>query len=326
LDSLILLIVGIVLLPIGSHVLVNGAVAMSERLGVSALVVAVTVVAFGTSLPELVVSLRAALAGSTAISVGNVVGSNIANILLILGATALIKPIVCENPADNRRDSLIMLAVTAAMVLVTISGEIPRWQGVVMVGLLAAFVVQTYRQGRQNPEDAQDQLAEVEDFETLKDRSWAVILGALLLGLVGVVGGAELLVSGAVDIARSLGVSEEVIALTMIAIGTSLPELAVCVTAALKNHPQVAIGNVLGSNIFNILAILGITALVVPIQVPEQILRFDLWGMVAVSLVAVPLLLRRQGMGRIAGAAFLIVYAAYTTVQYVGVHNVLGSV
>lgn len=323
LESLILAIVGIALLPAGSHILVNGAVAMSERLGVSALVVAVTVVAFGTSLPELVVSLRAALAGSTAISIGNVVGSNIANVLLILGATALIKPIISE-PGANRRESVIMLAVTAVMVLIVISGEIPRWEGALMVALLVAFVVQSYWRDRTHPEEASEHLEEVEEYESLKDRSWLVIIGAVVIGLVGVLAGAHLLVTGAVDIARAVGVSEEVIGLTMVAIGTSLPELAVCAAAAIKNKPEVAIGNVLGSNIFNILAILGITALVVPIQIPDQILSFDLWTMVAVSILAVPLLLRRDGMGRTAGVAFLVAYAAYTIVQYVGVNRVMG--
>nr|WP_246422892.1 calcium/sodium antiporter [Roseospira visakhapatnamensis] len=322
--SLSLVLAGVVLLPAGSHVLVKGAVAMAERLGVSALVVALTVVAFGTSLPELVVSLRAALAGSPGISVGNVVGSNIANVLLILGATAVLKPIV-SPPGENRHDTVIMLAVTAVFVGVAMSGEIPRWQGGVMVALLAVFIVQSYRRDSSRPDGTGVHIAEVEEYEGLKNRSWLVIVAAMLAGLLAVMAGAHLMVTGAVDIARVQGVPEEVIGLTMVAVGTSLPELAVCVAAALKGRPEVAVGNVLGSNIFNILAILGLTALVIPIQVPDQILRFDLWAMVVVSLLAVPMLLRHGGMGRLAGVVFLSLYVAYIAAQYVGVARLLGD-
>jgi len=319
------LIAGIVLLPVGSNVLVSGAVALSERLGVSPLIVALTVVAFGTSLPELVVCVQAALGGAPGIAVGNVVGSNIANVLLILGAAALLKPVTCE-PKSFLRDSLIMVAASVLFLGAAMGGVIPRWQGIGMLGLLALFIIWSYWRESRNSAEAEGHLAEVEEFEGLKDRPWAVIIGAIVLGLVGVVAGAHLLVEGAVTIAQALGVSDEVIGLTMVALGTSLPELAVAVAAAAKGHSDVALGNVVGSNIFNVLAIIGATAVVVPIEVPAQIMRFDIWAMLAVSVLMIPIMLTGRRMGRIEAGLFLIAYAGYTALQYIGVDKVLGGV
>jgi cation:H+ antiporter len=320
------LIAGIVLLPVGSNILVSGAVALSERLGISPLVVALTVVAFGTSLPELVVCVEAALGGSPGIAIGNVVGSNIANILLIMGAAALLAPIACHQPRAFVRDSLIMIGATVLFIAAALSGVIPRWQGGGMLGLLVLFVLYSYWRESAGKDAADAHLAEVEEFEGLKNRPWIVIIGAIVLGLVGVVAGANLLVDGAVVIARELGVSEEVIGLTMVALGTSLPELAVAVTAAMKGQPDVVVGNVVGSNIFNILAILGATALVIPVEIPAQVLRFDIWAMAAVSILMVPVMLSGRRMGRAEGGLFLAAYAGYTALQFFGVDRVLGAV
>jgi len=319
----VFLIAGVILLPVGSNILVSGAVAMSERMGISPLVVALTVVAFGTSLPELVVCIQAALDDAPGIAVGNVVGSNIANILLILGAAAILKPIACD-PRTVMRDGLIMVAVTALFLILALAGVIPRWQGLGMLGLLVVYVLVSYWRESAGKDKAEGHLAEVEEFEGLKNRSWSVIIGAILLGLVGVVAGANLLVSGAVDIARVLGVSEEVIGLTMVALGTSLPELAVAVSAAYKGHSDVALGNVVGSNIFNILAILGATAVVVPIEIPAQIMRFDLWAMMAISVLLIPIMLSGRRIGRLEAGVFLALYAGYTAIQYIGVDRILG--
>ncbi|KAA5607666.1 calcium/sodium antiporter [Roseospira marina] len=321
--SIALLIAGIALLPLGSNTLVSGAVAMSERLGVSPLLVALTVVAFGTSLPELVVCLQAALTNAPGIAVGNVVGSNIANILLILGAAAILKPIACD-PRTGVQDGLVMIAATVLFGALALGGVIPRWHGLIMLGLLAAYVVFAYRREAAGPHPGDTHLTEVEEFEGLKNRSWAVIIGAILLGLVGVIAGANLLVTGAVDIARSLGVSEEVIGLTMVALGTSLPELAVAVAAAMKGQSDMALGNVVGSNIFNILAILGATAVVVPVVIPDQILHFDLWAMAAVSILLIPIMLTGRRIGRVEAGLFLLAYGGYTTIQYLGVEHILG--
>ncbi len=321
--AIVFLIAGIVLLPVGSNMLVSGAVALSERLGVSPLLVALTVVAFGTSLPELVVCLQAALGGSPGIAIGNVVGSNIANVLLILGAAAVLKPVTCE-PRSFLRDSLIMVAASLLFLWAALSGIIPRWQGIGMLGLLVLFVVYSYWRESRAPAEAGAHLAEVEEYEGLKDRPWVVIIGAIVLGLIGVVAGAHLLVEGAVTIASALGISDEVIGLTVVALGTSLPELAVAVAAAAKGHSDVALGNVVGSNIFNILAILGATALVVPIEVPAQILRFDIWAMLAVSILMIPIFLTGKRMSRVEGGAFLVAYAGYTALQYIGVDKLLG--
>lgn len=321
--ALLFVLAGIILLPVGSNALVSGAVALSERLGVSRLLVALTVVAFGTSLPELVVCVQAALGGSPGIAIGNVVGSNIANVLLILGAAAALRPVTCE-PRSFLRDSLIMVAATALFILAALSGLIPRWQGAGMLGLLLLFVVYSYWRDSRGAPEADAHLAEVQEFERLKNRPWAIIIGAIVLGLVGVVGGAHLLVEGAVTIAQALGVSDEVIGLTMVALGTSLPELAVAVAAAAKGQSDVAVGNVVGSNLFNILAIIGTTALVIPIEVPAQIMRFDIWAMAAVSVLMIPIMLSGRRMGRIEGSLFVLAYAGYTALQYIGVERVLG--
>jgi len=323
LTAVVFLILGFVLLPVGANILVSGAVALSERLGVSPLVVALTVVAFGTSLPELVVCLDAALGGAPGIAMGNVVGSNIANVLLILGAAALIMPVACGEPRAFLRDSLIMLAATALCVGAVLSGVIPRWQGGGMLVLLVVFLVYSYWRDSKDKEAAESHLSEVEEFEGLKDRPWAIIIGAIVLGLAGVVGGAHLLVEGAVVVARDLGVSEAVIGLTVVALGTSLPELAVAVAAALKKEPDVIVGSIIGSNIFNILAILGATALVIPIEVPPQVASFDIWVMVAVAVLLLPVMMSGRRMSRVEGGLFLTAYAGYNAIQYIGVDRVL---
>lgn len=320
-DGLILkFAAGLILLPVAAEILVRGSVGLANRAGISPLVVGLTVVAFGTSAPELVVCINAALTGAPGIAYGNVIGSNIANILLILGVAAIIRPIGCE-PRSFMRDASVMLAATALLAAVALTGAVELWHGVVMLSLLGLYLAYAYWRERRGRDVAEMHASEVEELNTFGKMSVPVIAGLVIGGLVGVVWTADLLVTGAVGIARRFEVPEEVIGLTMVAVGTSLPELATAVMAAIRRHEDVALGNVVGSNIFNILGIMGATALVTPIPAPAQILSFDIWVVLGVSLLLVPFMLTGSRLGRREAGLFLALYTAYVVVQFVGVET-----
>lgn len=305
---------GFLLLMGGADYLVRGAVGLARRIGVSTLVIGLTVVALGTSLPELVVSLRAAIGGNTGLAVGNIVGSNIANILLILGVAAVIWPVACAR-TTLFRDGSAMVAATALFVVVGLAGGYGRLYGIVGLGLLVAYMTWCYYHDRRDGGLAAREAEEVEPIQG----SAALLLLAILGGLVAVVAGGELLVHGAVGIARTLGVSEEVIGLTLVAFGTSVPELATTVVAAMRRHADVALGNVLGSNLFNLLGVLGVTAIVVPLPLPDKIAAFDLWVMAGVSILLVPLMRSGWRLGRLEGGLFIMLYIAFVAAQFFGV-------
>ncbi len=299
---------GLGLLVGAGDVLVKGAVGLALRLGIPALIVGLTVVAFGTSAPELLVSVNAALSGQPGIALGNVVGSNTANILLILGLPALISTIH-SSQSDTSRSYLMMLFASALMVLLAFMGDIGRIQGLILLTGLALMLGDNVRiaQAHRNARDAEREIGDPQ-------MAWGKIAGFILAGLVGLAFGADLLVEGAVAIARVAGLSETVIGLTLVAIGTSLPELVTSVMAALRKEADVAMGNVIGSNIFNIMGILGVTAVIAPMPVPSQMLRLDLWVMLASALALVPFVLLRRDIGKSAGVALLVAYALYTVV------------
>lgn len=302
-NNLAFIVAGLALLVLGGEFLVRGAVNMALRLGIAPLIVGLTVVAFGTSAPELIVSLVAVRDGQPGMALGNVVGSNIANILLVLGLPALLAGIVTRDH-DLRSSWAIMLAAAVALIAFAFGGGIPRWGGILLfAGLLAMIAGQilTARASRNAP------APEV----AVPGATWKRITLWLVVGLVALPVGAKLLVSGSGEIARSFGVSDTVIGLTLVAVGTSLPELATSVAAALRGRADLALGNVIGSNIFNILAILGIAAMVSPLPIPPEMLGRDLWVMLAVSIAAGPFLLRGWPIGRIAGAAALVLYGVY---------------
>ena len=311
---------GFAVLLFGGDVLVRGAVAMAERFGVSPLVIGLTVVACGTSAPELVICIDAVLSGVPSIAIGNVVGSNIANVLLVLGLPALIAPIAC-NPEGMRRNGALMVATSLLFAAFALGGTVVRWQGGALLVLLLAFLVFSYlnsvprrvRQGAYGHE--------FEAIETVP-KSGLVSLAFVVAGSVGLVIGSGWLIDGAVGVARSWGVSEAVIGLTLIAIGTSLPELAASLAGALRGHGDVAVGNVLGSNMFNILGIMGAAALVAPIPVPAEILGFDLWVMLGVAVVLGAFALRGGSIGRAVGLVFILSYAAYLTAQFQGLSGI----
>jgi len=324
--TILQLIGGVVLLLFGAEYLVRGAVALARKLRVTPMIIGMTIVAYGTTAPELVVSLQAAVDGLPGISVGNVVGSNIANILLILGLSAVIFPIVVQ-PTTLYRDAAMCMGAALLFTGLALSGTIERWQGMFMLAILAAFSIYAFRvernRGRHNdPGDLAEELAE--EFKEPPKPMWLSLL-SVVGGIVAVVTGARLLVTAAVTTARTLGVGEEVIGLTIVAVGTSLPELATAVVAAWRRHSEVAVGNILGAGIYNLLAIMGLVAVVNPIPVPAQILVFDLWFMLVVTATLMSLLLLRKGLSRPVGAMFLAGFVAYTALQYYGVEKMLAG-
>jgi cation:H+ antiporter len=310
--ELLSLLAGLGLLVGAGDALVRGAVALSLRLGISAVLVSVTIVGFGTSAPELLISVQAALAGSPGIALGNVVGSNVANVLLVLGVPAVLAPLAgCGR--EVHRNLYLMIGATALFAALVLGGTIGRLGGAALLGLALFMVIDTLRSARAARGALRaEALAEAAEFRTGHpgmDRRWiALLIGA---GILGLPLGAHLLVEGARALAAAQGISEAAIGLTVVAIGTSLPELATSVMAAMRRHAGVAIGNVIGSNIFNLTAIAGTAALVHPLEVPPEILSRDLWCMIAASLLLVPFVLLQHRIGRRAGAAFLALYGIY---------------
>lgn len=302
---------GLVLLVFAGDALVKGAVGLALRLGIPALIVGLTVVAFGTSAPEMIVSVKAALAGRAGIALGNVVGSNIANILLILGLPALIATIH-SSLIDTRRSYLVMLATTGLFIGLCLVGPITWWHALILLAGLALVLRDNLRsaQAHRALNGARNGAPELQGADAWMP-VWK-IAAFILAGLAGLAAGAELLVEGAVNIARLIGVSEAVIGLTLVAVGTSLPELMTTVMAAFRKQADVALGNVIGSNIFNLLAIIGVAGLFGDMAVPESMLRFDLWFMLAMSLLLAPFLLLKHDITRGLGAGLVATYAGYT--------------
>ena len=307
---------GFVLLFGGGEWLVRGAVSVSRRFGLSPLLIGMTVVAFCTSAPELVVSVGAALDGQSGIAIGNVVGSNIFNVLGVLGISALITPIFVK-PRELRRDMAWLIASSILVAALSQFGVLTTAMGAVFVIGILAYVWTSYRSEMRNPSLPSAHLHEEECEEVHAPESPWVGAGLLAGGLAALIVGSRLLITGATDIALTFGVPEAVIGLTLVAIGTSLPELATSLVAAARGHADVAVGNVVGSGIFNLLAILGITALVHPIAVAEQIAQVDVWVMVGVALLLVPYLLLWGRIGRLSGAAFAMIYLAYAAYLFV---------
>ena len=309
--DVLLVAAGLALLVVAGDALVKGAVNLSLRLGVPALIVGLTVVSMGTSAPELFVSVEAVLRGAPALALGNVVGSNIANILLVLGLPALIAAIPVAR--DLSRDWAIMIAASLLFIALGFTGVFGRWQALVLLAALAATLWAWYRRAvaHRNGRTEAEVLAAAEN-----GASGLKIVAYLGVGIVGLPVGANLLVDGSVNIATALGVSEAVIGLTLVALGTSLPELATTVTAALRRESGVALGNVLGSNVFNLLGIVGVTGLVGALPVPPEMLRLDLWVMLAASAALGLFILTRRPIGRIWGGALVLCYVAYVLVLF----------
>jgi cation:H+ antiporter len=306
---------GLVLLLGGGEFLVRGAVAVAARLGLSPMFIGLTLVGFGTSTPELVASINAALAGAPGITLGNVIGSNIANILLILAVSAAITPMQIHREAF-RRDGPVLTATTALALGACMFGVIGRTTGAVFFLMLLAYLAISYIKDRR-AQDAAAALHAAEAQEMMPPhprlpRSMAMAIG----GIAGVLLGADLLVDGAITVAEAAGLSQTLIGLTLVAIGTSLPELATSIIAAIRRHSDVAFGNVIGSNIFNLLGVMGITAVVRPIDVPRQIVVFDGWVMAGATALLLIFAATGSRLNRWEAALFLTAYVVYIAVQF----------
>jgi cation:H+ antiporter len=306
------LLAGFAMLIVAGDALVRGATALALRFAIPPMIIGLTVVAFGTSAPELMISVRAALDGAPGIAIGNVVGSNIANVLLVLGLPAIFRATHCREP-HIRRNTVYMVAATLLFIALCFNGPLGFWQGLILFGLVLAFLVTSTRSAGAIRAVSDTEPEEVPPPDGVKamPHSRGVIAAFLVAGLAGLPVGAELVVRGASEIARGLGVGEAAIGLTLVAVGTSLPELATTLMAAIRGQGGIAIGNVIGSNMFNILAIMGLTSMVATVPVPAEILRVDLWVMLAAALVIVPYAFREATITRGPATVLVLAYAAY---------------
>lgn len=310
--QILLFVAGLLALYFGAEWLVRGAARLARRLGVSPLVVGLTIVAFGTSSPELVVSILAAARGQADVALGNVVGSNIVNIAVILGAAALVHPLRAEMRIVVR-ETPIMIVAALLLGLMGLDGDVSRTDGFLLFLGFVAYVAFVLRAAPRESAAVQAEFAEFERAESLTplDRTRGADALLILGGLAGLALGAHLLVGSALYFAHALGIPEIVIAVTVVAIGTSLPELATTVLAAVRHESDIAIGNIVGSNVFNVLAILGIASLVHPVAVHSALLRFEVPVMIGLSIVFAGLIATRLRLERWEGILLLAGYAAF---------------
>lgn len=313
--NIIFLLLGIALLTVGGEALIRGSLAAAKRLGVSPLLSGLVIVGFGTSSPELVVSVNAAIEGQPDIAIGNVVGSNIGNILLILGMCALITPLAVK-PLALRRDAVTVVGASILFLVLVGGSALGRVDAAIFLGALAAYLVWAYWSEKYHaaPSGVMHQ-AEAEEVSAVpKSALWTV--AAVIFGLVLLIAGSQVLLIGAIGIASHFGVPEAVIGLTLVAVGTSLPELSISVIAAIRRHADVAVGNILGSNIFNLLGILGISALLQPLPVHQRILDFDQWVMLGTSLLLLLFLYTGRRLSRTEGGVLLAGYGIYVWLSF----------
>ncbi len=300
---------GLLMLLLAGDSLVKGAVNLSLRLGVPALIVSLTIVAFGTSAPELLISVQAVLEGAPGLALGNVVGSNTANILLVLGIPALLAT-MHTSECNTRKTYVFMIGASVLFIGLAFRGVFDWIAGLVLLGALVLVLGDAFRDASMHRNTCRGD-AEEEPEGADPDLPFWRILVFLALGLVGLPLGASLLVDNATIIAKQYGVSDVVIGLTLVAIGTSLPELATTVMAALRRQADVALGNVIGSNMFNLLAIIGVTSLVGPIPVDPEFLNFDLWVMLGASILLIPFVFGGMNITRLWGIVLSVLYATY---------------
>ena len=301
------LILGIALLIAGGEILVKGAVNIAVRARISTLVVGMTIVSFGTSAPELVVSLKAALQGHPDISIGNVLGSNVANLALVLGLTALTSPIRVDRNSI-RFDWPMMLLVTILLYLFMLDLELERWEGVLLFVILILFSLFLVFESRRY--NQRSRVEDEVDETVVKGSVWRDAF-YIILGSVGLSLGSDWLVDGATEVAKNLGVSDLLISSTIVAFGTSTPELITSITAAVRKETDISIGNLIGSNIFNIAAILGITAITIPVSINQAVLSIDFWWVAGITLLVFPFMLNNRKISRVEGGILFIFYLAF---------------
>lgn len=328
LASVIWIVVGLAILTLGADWLVRGSARLAVLLGVPPIAVGLTVVAFGTSTPELVVSVQGAMANKVDVAIGNVVGSNIFNIGFILGLASIVCPIPC-SPAFVRREVPIMIATTvlvwiagAACVLLSGAGSsaapitLDRWTGVLFLGLLVVYTAVKFTRVADRAE-LEKEVGELADGNSDSPfRAYILPITLIVAGLVGLVVGASWFLHGSLEIARAIGVSELIIGLTLVAAGTSLPELATSVVAALRKHPDISIGNLVGSNVFNILGVLGASALIRPLPLSSAVVYRDLPAALIFAVLCMPIMTTGRRISRGEGVFLVVLYVAYSIVLY----------
>lgn len=309
---------GFLLLFAGGETLLRGSVALAERYKLSKLLIGMVIVGFGTSLPELIVSVTAATGGVPDLALGNVVGSNIANVLLILGVSAAINQVSCGQ-AEISRDTLAVLAASLLVAACTFLGSVPWYMGAGMMFALIAYLVYAYRTERTNILKEMRFRGHVEEDIGTPSLSLLAAIAACVFGLLCLPLGADLLVDGSTSIALRLGISDAVIGLTIVAVGTSLPELATALVAAYRGHGDVVIGNIVGSNLFNILGVLGATSVIAPVPMEGRIASTDVWIMLGVAALMFVAARTGKVISRREGGLFLVLFALYVVWAYVAV-------
>lgn len=312
-QAILILIAGLVLLTFAGDALVRGGVAIARRLGVPEIVVGLTIISMGTSAPELFVSLEAALGGYSGIAIGNAIGSNIANVLIVLGLPALLAPVLMTE-RGSRRSSAFMVAVTVALILMSLDLHISRLDALVLLALMVGYLLYSLHAARQGRVVLSD-----DDHNAQGTMRVPMALLFLALGFGGLFIGGQLTVNGALGIASLFGLAETAVGTTIVALGTTLPEVAATIAAGRRNSAGVAIGNVIGSNIFNILGILGLVTLVTPLDVDPRLFQFDIWVMLAAALTLLAFTLSRKPIGRTFGLLLIVVYIGYLYVALGGV-------
>lgn len=304
------LIGGLVLLLVAGDALVSGAASLAIKFKVSPLLIGLTVIAFGTSAPELFVSLKAAYNGTPGIAIGNVVGSNIANILLVLGLPAIFYTMNADN-ADVRKNMKIVLLASFVFAALTLTGVLAWWHGAILFAGILLFLYSEAKNSRDKRKNGEYDYSEIEDeLDATPKRGWKIAL-FLLFGMFGLPIGAHFLVIGASSIALEFGLSEATIGLTVVALGTSLPELAAVFSSVRRQESDLAIGNILGSNLFNMLAVMGLTAIIHPVAIPDSIINVDIWVMLAMTILLYLVISRIKKINRLVGVVFMALYVGY---------------
>ena len=314
--NLLITIGGLALLLFGGEALIRGAVGLARRAGISPFIVGLTIIGFGTSAPEMVVSVDAALSGSPGIAVGNVIGSNVANILLIVGAAALFVPLAV-HPDALKRDGMMIAFATILFIAIALMGTASWYHGVIALTVLVAYLGYSIWSDRRGIDAAAQMHSDEGELlqSGLPDKMWAMLL-ALAIGLVALVAGSRFAVIGASAIAREAGISEEVIGITLVAFGTSLPELATAMVAAARKQADVCIGNVIGSNIFNLLGITGAAAIAAPLPFSASVVTFDIWVLAAVTILFMWFMLTGRRIQRWEGGVLLLLYFTYISLHF----------
>ncbi len=304
---------GLALLLFAADCLVRGAVALARLSGVSPLIIGLTIVAIGTSVPEFVTSLAASLSGATDMAIGNVVGSNIVNMLLILGIAAIIRPIAV-SVKTIARDTTMVVGATVLFVAIGVTGEFNKYLGALLVFCLLGYLYLTYKAEKVENNEEALHAREAEDVGGVPGHTWVAFV-FLVGGLAGIIVGAKLLVDGGLGIAEAFNVSRTVVGLTLIAVGTSLPELAIVIVASLRGHSDIALGNVLGSNIFNLLGVTGGVAMITPFDMPNEVMNFDIWALLGATILLLPLMITENKISRMDGRLLVGLYIFYLAAQ-----------